>query len=171
MRIQLPIIESFIDYPSEKGSCLTVFFTGCGFSCNGCHNTGLKKFEAEGSIDIKPIELYNLLLEESSRRRHTDKLVLQGGDPFFHKNFEGVIELLNINKFFDICIYTGYPIDFLKENNIKGFQFAKCGIYDENLKQDSFKNSFVFSLASSNQNIYDKNYNQMSENGILHFKE
>ena len=71
---------------------------------------------------------------------------------------------------YNIIVYTGYNIDRVYKNNINGFKFIKCGNYDSNLKQTPHKTDDYIQFASTNQKLYDKKLNLVSENGKYYFK-
>ena len=94
-----------------------------------------------------------------------------GGDPLFSKNIDFTRELLELTKNeFDICLYTGESVEFVKKYNIRNFKYLKCGWYNENLKQESLKTNTYFQLASTNQCLYDSNYNILSKNGRYYYE-
>lgn len=166
MKIELPIQITWQDYPTQDHAIL-VYSIGCEHGCKNCHNIKLKT--GINTIDLSAKELYDSLLIMSKHER-TNKIVFSGGDPLF-KNLECIKEFLKINEYFDVCIYTGYDIEYVKTNTVNGFKYIKCGKYDEKLKQISGKSDEYIKLASSNQNFYDENFNKLSENGVLYFNK
>lgn len=158
---------SFIDYPSAEEHAVIVYFSGCSHNCTNCHNQQLQfhGIGKEYTID----ELLNHLIYECNRNK-TNNVVFSGGDPLFSKNIEFVKEFLfKYYRRFNICIYTGYDIEYVKKHDIKGFKYIKCGVFKNSLKQESGNFEDRFQLASTNQNFYDENYNQISEKGILYY--
>ena len=122
-----------------------------------------------GGKRIRPI-----LMEEAyhmfSEKNKTKKIVFSGGDPLSFHNINDIKYFSQqYGKEFDICIYTGYNIEYVKQNEITGFKFIKCGTFIETQQRPSgnFEDRFV--LASPNQNFYDANYNQLSKEGILFY--
>lgn len=159
---------SFIDYPSRGGICLSIYFSGCDGLCPQCQNIDLQDPNCGKEFTIS--ELINIISRETKRLR-TNKITLLGGDPLFITNRIFVSELLNkTHTYFDYCIYTGYPVDFVKLNKIEHFKFLKTGYYDHTQKQQSMKTEHFMKLASKNQKIYDENFNLLSEDGIMYFK-
>ena len=75
----------------------------------------------------------------------------------------------NLKDDFDICIFTGYDIEYVKQTGITGVKYWKCGKFDEKNLRESKKTDKEYILASPNQDFYDSNYNKLSENGILTF--
>lgn len=170
IRLVLPVQGSFLDYPSNTGMCISLYFTGCDGYCTSCHNKKLQDYDySENVIEINIEECINIIINECKRYR-TNKICLMGGDPLYHKNIHFTRYLLElINDEYDICLYTGYNKDFVKHENIKGFKYLKCGWYNEKLKQNSEKTNDYFQLASSNQEIYNSNFILLSENGRFYY--
>jgi len=167
MKIELPIQTTWQDYPKSEDHALLVYSIGCEHGCKNCHNTILKT--GNNTLDISTNDLYEILLKLSEKEK-TNNVVFSGGDPLY-KNLDCIKEFLSINKDFDVCIYTGYDIEYVKRNNVNGFCFIKCGKYDEKLKQSSGKTDEYIKLASTNQNFYDANLNMLSKNGVLYFNK
>lgn len=167
MKIEIPIQITWQDYPTPDDHAILVYSIGCEHGCKNCHNIKLKN--GNNINDISTKELYDSLLELSNVER-TNKIVFSGGDPLY-KNLEFIKEFLKINEYFEVCIYTGYDIEYVKKNGVNGFSYIKCGKYEEKLKQNSGKTDECIKLASSNQNFYDSNFNKLSENGVLYFNK
>lgn len=167
--IKTPVV-SWIDYPDDESLAVVWYFTGCGHNCLNCQNKDLQMFMAPGS-EYFTIEKFFSLTHYYCERNRTNKVVLEGGDPLFETNIEFVRDVLFSNASFDICIYTGYDIEYVKKNRIKGFTYLKTGKYEESLKQVSEKTDDYMSLATSNQKIYDKDYNLLSKNGKIYWRD
>ena len=158
---------TFIDYPSPNDWAIILYFSGCDHFCNSCQNKELQKYGIGNYIT--PDQL-NILLSTLSKKFQTKKIVFSGGDPLYQNNVDDIKYFLqHYGSNYEICIYTGCDIDYVKQNNITNFKFIKCGTFDNNIKRESgnFEDKFV--LASPNQNFYDANYNQLSINGILKY--
>lgn len=160
---------SFIDYPDNKQWSTIVYFSGCSHKCLDCHNFNLQTYGIGKKYNI--IDFYTFLNNECNKNK-TRNVVFSGGDPLYIKNIGFIKEFLSkYSNEFNICIYTGFDIEYVKKNNIKGFKFIKCGTFDKNNKQTSGNFETYFQLASPNQNFYDDSYNQLSENGKLIYTE
>lgn len=167
--IMFPFEHSFIDYPSNDELCISIYYTGCDFKCEDCQNKELQKFDYYKAKKIYIDDLINII-ENDSKRWKTNKICLLGGDPLAECNIDFTRELLNkIGKKYKFCIYTGYTYEKCKTFNINNFTLVKTGQYIKELKQQSIKTDNHFNLASTNQQIYDSNFNLLSENGILYF--
>lgn len=158
--------ETWLDYPSPEGNAIIVYMTGCSHHCEGCHSPDLQEVRQYS-------EPYNKIvndIEEYAHRADTNKIVLLGGDPIHPANIALTRLILGrLSKRYDICIFTGYPIDIIKTLNLKGAKYYKCGVFDINQYQEPGKTDKKYTLASKNQNFYDENYVQISENGVLIF--
>jgi organic radical activating enzyme len=150
---------SFLDYPDNHSHCIVLFFPGCSHCCNNCHNPLLQLWQ--------PIVFDLDLL---SKKYKTKKIVLSGGDPLYPLNIGYVRKLLFNNNSFDYCIYTGYDIDYVKQLDLTGFKYIKCGKYDEQLKQIPIKTNEYIQFSSSNQELYNANYDLLSNGGRYVFK-
>jgi anaerobic ribonucleoside-triphosphate reductase activating protein len=168
-KIYPKISSTFMDYPDDESTSLVVYFTGCEHNCPNCQN---KQFQDKDYIESKEVtieELYNFLFDLSYKYK-TNKICFEGGDPLFKSNIDFVKQFLNIyGNVFDITIYTGYDIYYVKENQIEGFEFIKVGKYKEELKQESIKTDDYFQLASTNQQIYNRDFNLVSQDGRMYF--
>lgn len=157
--------ESFLDYPDNKSLCLIFYMPGCDRKCPGCQNMDLQKFE-----DYKNVAIINDLLYDICLKSKTNKLCLQGGDPLYEKNLEITKYLLkDLGNKLDICIYTGADISEVKSLNLENFKFIKCGKFDSSKFIGSKKTDTYLQLASSNQELYDKDLNLISKDGIYYF--
>ena len=158
--------RTFVDYPSDSDDAVIVYFNGCSHGCDGCQNPELQEF-----IPYDKEEVLSAIIEESETppAPATKNVVFSGGDPLFYKHLDNTTWLIRHLKMlgYNICVYTGYDIDFVKKNNIKGFDFIKCGVYNNSLKRPSFKDDNQFVLASPNQDFYNSNYEKISNNGKL----
>lgn len=161
---------TWMDYPTNEDSAIIVYFFGCSHGCPGCHNIQFSLKDKKESLFVNIEQFYSLLMEYSNKHR-TNKVIFSGGDPLFKDNIEFVKEFLNKNTFFDVCVYTGHEIEYVVENNVKGFEYIKCGKFQIENKRISGKTDEQFILASNNQKIYDKNCNLLTVDGILNFTE
>ena len=170
-RVVLPLTESWIDYPDPTSNAVNVFFSGCAFSCPGCHNPELLTYEYVHSVLIDGQGLYDAAIDFSNRLGGTDKIVFQGGDPLHPYNRDCVMEFLEINKHFQVCIYTGYTITTIEKIGLNGYSFIKCGTYERDKAQQGQKLEDKLVLASTNQQLFDKDNSLLSDNGVYYFQE
>jgi anaerobic ribonucleoside-triphosphate reductase activating protein len=159
----MSIETSFLEYPDNKSLCVILYMSGCSLFCENCHNTELQKYTKT------PLDIYEQLKYVCERNR-TNKLVLCGGDPLFRDNIDTTKMILHeLSNDYDICIYTGYEIERVKETGIKGFTFVKCGTFDKNLFIGSEKKEEYLQFASSNQKLYNEDLELVSDNGRYYF--
>ena len=163
---------SFQDYPDPEKSCILVYLSGCSHNCPSCHNKELQNSSA--GIITTALELINYLYALSEKFK-TKSVVFQGGDPLFGANVEFIKEFIGLNKLinkkYEICIYTGYNLEYSKSFFEKGeINYFKCGLYKEELHRESKKTNEEFILSSSNQEFYNTNFKKISKKGILKFK-
>lgn len=160
------IDETFLDYPDNSSLAVIVFCSGCDFDCKGCQNKELRN--PDQGEDLTYQEIISII-EEQAKRSRTNKIILSGGDPLACNNIRTTENILNNMKGYNFCVYTGYDIDYVKRNDIKNFKFIKCGNYIEDKKITSYKDDVGIQFASTNQKLYDENYNLLSENGYYKF--
>lgn len=164
------ITTTWQDYPSNSDIAILVYLQGCTNDCIDCHNKELQNINKDNEIDSKM--LYEKIKDQAIRNK-TNKVVFQGGDPLSKYNINGLKTFLSIYcKEFDICIYTGYGIDYVMEHWIIGFKYIKCGRYDNKLldkKHEIGKTDKQIVFASTNQKLYDSHYNCISKNNVYKF--
>ena len=159
--------ETWLDYPDPESNAIIVYFRGCEHHCKGCHSAILQQFCEYSESNQEILEK----IIDYCKRADTNKLVFLGGDPLYSKNLELTKYLVShLNENYDICIFTGYDIEYVKNLKLQGIKYYKCGKFDISQQRKSMKTDEEYVLASPNQNFYDGNYKQLSTNGILQFK-
>jgi len=163
----LVLEETWLDYPSPDGNAVIIYMTGCEHHCPNCHSPLLQEvrpYDEDKETMLARIKNY-------AKRSDTNKLVFLGGDPLYKVNNLDLTTFLvnNLKDEFDICIFTGYDIEYIMQLNLKGVKYWKCGTYDQTKARQSKKTDTEYVLASPNQDFYDGEYNKLSENGILKF--
>lgn len=162
----LTLEETWLDYPDPNDNAVIVYFTGCSHHCPDCHAKDLQKMLPYSESNEEMLDK----ITNYANRADTNKLVFLGGDPLHPHNQELVRFLVdNLKNQFDICIFTGYDINYVKQLDLKGVKYFKCGLYDKTQHRQSQKTDDKYVLASPNQDFYDGNYNKLSINGILYF--
>ena len=164
---------TFLDYPDPDNIAVVVIMSGCSHNCLGCQNPQLQKLHEEWTYEQEQ----KILLEIQHRclRNETNKIVLSGGDPLNPCNRNLTIhicELLGNNPEYkyDICIYTGYDIEDVKEMGLNGFKFIKCGKFDAHSMRESKKTNDYIQFVNETQNLYDDHFNRISDLGKYYFK-
>ena len=170
--MNLQLEETFLDYPSPDDSAVILFLPGCSHNCLGCQNPKLQELHEEWTYEEEQEILQNL--QRLCFRCDTNKIVLSGGDPLSPCNRNLTIhicELLGKNPVYkyDICIYTGYDIEEVKEMGLSGFEFIKCGKFDAHSMRESKKTDDYIQFVNTTQNLFDKDFNQISKNGRYYF--
>ncbi len=137
---------------SITGFTLTLWFQGCDHRCEDCWNTSTWNYE--GGEDYSEESILEIIRE--SRHKNISFL---GGDPFYHKNREGVINLIKkINKKFPnkkIYVWTGYTLEEVLEfttiDVVSMIDYLIEGRFEKDLKNLNLK-----LRGSSNQRIYNR---------------
>lgn len=169
MNIILPFSMSFLDYFDNFSHATVVYIMGCNNNCLKCQNKDFQNPTYSSSIKVN-INEFKEYLQHFCNKYRTNKVVLLGGDPLFSKNIEEVKEIL-LDTRYNFVVYTGYDIEYVVKNNIKNFEFIKCGKYEEKYKQDSIKNDDFMILGSKNQKVYNKKYELISCDGMIKFNK
>lgn len=162
------ITDTWLDYPDDESQAVEVFMQGCPFNCKFCQNEHLQEYKNSEKITY---EEYTEGITKHLKTTRTDKVVFVGGEPLFKANNNLLLIqqfLKDYGKKYGVCIYTGYNAE---EVNIKGFTFLKTGKYIQDKCQEVYKTSKAMQFASTNQKLYDKNYNLLTINGKIKFKE
>lgn len=168
MKFTVPLKETWLDYPSPDGIAVIVYFCGCEHHCKGCHSSLLQQEYEYAESNEEILEK----IKEYASKVNTNKLVFLGGDPIYVKNIPLTTFLVNnLSDEFDICVFTGYDIDYVKKIGIQGVRYWKCGKFNIDKSRESKKTDEEYVLASPNQNFYDGNYELISIDGILKFNK
>lgn len=161
------IQATWLDYPDTTNIAIEIFMIGCRHNCPSCSNPKLQSVDTPTKTFE---ELYGKIQKALDKYR-TNKIVLVGGEPLLQENNNHIFVKQLLEKDHEVIIYTGYSMKYVKNLNLIGFTFLKCGKYIEKLKQESFKTEELMQFASSNQKLYDNNFNLLSTNGQYYFKE
>lgn len=172
VNIAYPIQTTFMDYMDNKSQAVLIFFMGCEHNCAGCHNSQFqnRNIESEYVKIFDVLELQDIIID-IAKRNYTDKIVFSGGDPLYRDNLEEVKYLLYTlkQKGLKVTLYTGYDFKYVTMNNVRGYEYIKCGPYIESLKQSAIKTDKMFVLSSKNQEVYNSKGELISNLGIVHF--
>lgn len=191
------IQETFTDWPDAESSAVIYFFTGCSNRCIGCQNSHLADVWSAYinlHLDVSPfigydksnigVVSFSKVIYETAKKYNTNKVIFQGGDPFFINNREFVKDFLKYNKsrkiigeedYVDVCIYTGYEIEDVRkflDNEIDLVSFIKCGRFNSNnlnsyVGTQKTEDKLIF--ASKNQKLYNGKFELLSKDGIYIF--
>jgi len=172
LNAKYPLSTSFNDYFDNESLAIVVYIMGCCHNCHGCHNKDFQDIYYNKDTRMFTVEELSIEIQNFASRNKTNKICLEGGDPLYMQNLHPVKELLKMLKMkkLDVAIYTGFDIDEVINMDIKDFTYIKCGKYKQEHKQESKKTDKQIQLASKNQEIYDNDFNLLSEEGIMKFK-
>lgn len=161
---------TFLDYPDPINPAILIYFLGCDHSCPECHNEAFKNRDFDKGVEVS-IESLFYMIKDYGHRNHTNKIVFSGGDPLHPLNRSFVRTFINkYSNVFDVCIYTGYEISEVKNMELTGFKFLKCGKYNKALHQEAIKTDSFMKFASTNQSLYNSIYSLLTHNGTYNFK-
>lgn len=169
VRILKPIQASWIDYPDDESIALVVVMMGCDNGCFKCQNPDFQNpYFKEMTEEVEDPSVLEDLLKSLSERYRTDKVVLSGGDPLMKYNIEFTKAFLKQTSF-KVCIYTGHDLNWVRDHYVKGFEFIKCGKFEYANRRESQKTDECMVFASPNQQLYDKDLNLLSKDGVYYF--
>lgn len=163
------ITATWHDYPDAESLAVEVFLQGCLFNCKCCQNESLQVVQ-KGTTSYE--DMVEPIIRSCTRNR-THKIVFVGGEPLLktNDNLEFIKRFLkDYKEIFDVMIYTGNTIDYVKKQDVTGFKYIKVGLYAHELKQEPSKTDKQMTFASTNQELYDSNLNLLSFNGVYIFK-
>ena len=134
------IQTTWLDYPDNLNLAVIFYMSGCIHKCKNCQNLSLQT-----PTKVYPSSIVKDLISYC-KRNNTNKIVLSGGDCLLNGvNLDLTNSIIDQCKdILDICIYTGYDINYVKVNVHPGFKFVKCGKYIEDLKVKSEKTDLTF---------------------------
>jgi len=159
---------TFLDYPSPDGIAVVVIMSGCSHGCIGCQNPLLQKIHEK--INDKLIEDIIEEIKIRCKRNDTNKIVLSGGDCLHECNRNLTASICSIlGPTHDICIYTGYSHEEVKNMQIRGYKYVKCGKFDKDNMQISEKTDDYIQFVNKTQNLFDEAGNQLSVDGRFYF--
>lgn len=211
--ISTNVQETFSDWPDGESNAIILFFIGCEHRCANCHNSCLskipkseidywnkefklsknhinhydffkEKFKSRKFVKISSIDVFERFIIELCEKYNTNKIIFQGGDPFYKHN-KDVVEFIlerfrsKYNDKYKFCVYTGYDIKECVET-LKVFpDYLKCGTFKQELYQEPGKDREKLVFASTNQELYEcitnnKDFvsiNKLSDNGIYYFNK
>lgn len=166
---------TFMDHPSPKGECLVVYISGCEHKCKDCHNDFLQPFDVGYKL-LNANELYFKIMD--SLGSDTSSIVFEGGDPLHPKHANTVLSVCAelSRKGYKVGIYTGYSIKYVirhYKNYLQYLNFIKTGVYDCTKLQKVEKTDSYMALASTNQKMYIKGFDDtfylVSNKGKIQF--
>lgn len=132
----------------------TVFVSGCGHNCPGCHNKETHDFKYGTEFTLeKQLEL----IEKIKRNPILKGITLSGGDCMFSP--EDTLEFLKLYKehfsHHDVWIYTGFTMEEVLKDVNKSKLLTMCDVLVDGRFMESKKNLSLKFRGSSNQRILD----------------
>ena len=142
--------------------------SGCPHHCPGCQNPLLQQGHELFDMDLQAKIVDHI--KEQCTRNETNKIVLSGGDCLDPCNRDLTVYICSeLGSTHDICIYTGYSYEEVKEMQIKGYKYVKCGKFDKDNTQVSEKTDNYIQFVNKTQNLFDEADNQLSVDGRFYF--
>lgn len=145
-----------------KGVRVVLWVTGCEHNCPGCQNKEMQDAK-EGEPFFKD-DFLRLL--GRIRKPYIDGITLSGGDPFYTKHREGMLDLLKMlsehmpySK--DVWCYTGYKFEELLKDPVARemlnyISVLVDGRFNEHLrKKDIAEHKTVLYRGDSEQRVID----------------
>jgi organic radical activating enzyme len=162
---------TFLDYPDNISHAIIIYMMGCDNECVDCQNIQFKdNHYADNTKNFTVEELIQKINIETVRN-NTKKVILSGGDPCSKFNIDFTKQFLKqLNRKFDVCVYTGKDINFIVQSKIDYFTFIKSSPYIQEFKQKTEKTNEYMTFASTNQELYDDILNLMSHKGKYFFR-
>lgn len=171
-KVVYPFSYTFLDYPNNESGAILIYFLGCNHNCKNCQNADFQNYDyvSDYTKEFNMKEFYKEI-ESACKKNNTNKIIFSGGDPLspYHLDFVRTF-LKKYCSIFDIIVYTGYGIDYIKKHKVEGFKFIKTEKYKENESQESIKTDSYIQFASRNQVLYNNLYMPVSRNGRHYFR-
>jgi radical SAM protein with 4Fe4S-binding SPASM domain len=171
----------------------------CGYSCKHCYLDDPLTHALEkkaGGKTLLPqilgaIETFYIKMEQYTRGTVKKNIILTGGDPLLHPQYETLVSLLS-GKSYNIGIlgcpetFTGKKTALLRDHNIKSVQFSLDGLEDSHDRFRGVKGSFkrtiekalelqefcnlniMFTVCKENMNELIPLINRLAKEGIKH---
>ena len=136
-----------INNVGETRPAFTIWFSGCNFKCNGCHNQSL--WDKRNGYELPPSTVYKTVIEQCKAYK-LKTVVMIGGEPLQqdHDDFIALCKAIK-DENIEIYLYTGYTFEEVPDDIRTHVNTIKCGRYDETLLTGKFP-------ASSNQYLMKK---------------
>lgn len=157
---------TFLDYPNYSEWSTSLYMIGCDHKCKGCHNPLLQDVNYSDYVLFENIDNFGIFLKKLVKYNRSKNFNILGGEPLAPWNIEQTkLILSHFGNIYNFCIYTGYTLDYVTQNNIYGFKYIKTGKYIQELHNNVKCDKFI--LGSTNQKLWDANLNLLTDNGVL----
>lgn len=144
--------SAFPVFASSNGVAYEIYLAGCHGYCKGCHSPHTWDFDAGTPMS----EIQNKLIWDIHKQdKWCDNIVVLGGEPFDHGqefiDFTTVLDKEFPDKM--IYVYTHFPEEWVKGQDLRHIDYIKVGKYDETkLNKEIVKDPLTgVALVSSNQ--------------------
>lgn len=146
------------DLNNGDGLRVSLWFSGCEFKCDGCHNKQL--WDKDNGVEFDSSTVADLL--ELLKDKHIDGLSILGGEPLTCYNRKALyVYLPELYTYLhkrgkDVWLWTGYTIDEIKADDVlKDFvsQYVDRLITGRYVKEFHVDEKY---FGSSNQHIWNK---------------
>lgn len=117
--------EVYQEVPGEISLALSI--SGCQLKCKSCHSNETWDKNFGEVLDEESID--NLL----KRFKYVTCVLFYGGEWNILKLINIIDYIKSVRPELKICLYTGYELNFFKEEFIKRLDFIKTGKYIEEL--------------------------------------
>ena len=136
-----------LSFTDTDGVACSLFFQGCTFKCNGCHNPQFQ--DMKGGYIVDTDEIIKLI---SSRIHWYTSIAFLGGEPLFQEEAVLALAATFRSMGLETWLYTGFEADSLSTEVLDAFDVIVAGRFVQELKTGGFP-------SSSNQQIIDKRRN------------
>lgn len=113
--------------------CVSVWVQGCPHRCNGCHNP--EAWDFDGGILIGKNALIQKTIEAIGKNGIRRNLSILGGEPLCEENkaftLELIAEVRKVHPEILVLVWTGYTIEELSVDDLKGIDVLIDGRYVE----------------------------------------
>lgn len=149
------------DICNGNGMRVTIWFSGCGHNCEGCHNKWLQDYSKGKEFGQKAIEE----VYEKVSYKYIDGITLSGGDPLFQNEESLKVVADFLRKFKEdfpdknVWLYTGFELkDIINKSDSLSLCRQDILKYVDYIVDGKFeiakKDVRLAFRGSSNQNIW-----------------
>lgn len=143
------------DVVNGFGTRSSIWFAGCDHMCVGCFSKHTWSYDKGQSVDLKAM----ISRDMSDDMIERDGISLLGGDPLFHKNRDGVLDLL---KWFketypskSVWLWTGYTLEQISNDETMCDIMKYVDVLIDGKFVEELKDVKLLYRGSSNQRIIE----------------
>lgn len=129
-----------------------LFLQGCRKNCKGCHNHQIQEHGKGTMMNI------DKLIDFIDRKCCNKRITISGGEPL--EQLDSLLVLVDKlkNKGYEVCVYTGWELNFVPEILLKMIDFIKTGGFVSDLR-----NANIQYVGSSNQHMFSVKNGSVAE--------